>query len=79
MISKNLKDIEIFHNIKKLNYEVKIFKETYMKPNKVNFTIYKKNYANVVRFLSKKNLIGPAAGFYKSSFNDQVIQGIKFE
>jgi hypothetical protein len=79
MISKNLKDIEIFHNIEKLNYEVKIFKETYMKPNKVNFRIYEKNYANVVRYLSKKNLIGPAAGFYKSSFNDQVIQGIKFE
>jgi len=79
MIFKNLKDIKIFHNINKLEYKVRIFKDIYMKPNKANLNTYNKNYRNVLKFMSKKNLIGPAAGFYKSSFNDQVIQGAKFE
>lgn len=79
MIIQNLKDINIFYDISTLKYKVKIFKEIYMKPNKINFNTYNKNYKNVLRFMSKKNLIGPAAGFYKSSFNDQVIQGVKYE
>ena len=78
MLKENLKEVGIFYDIKNIKFTTKIFDNVYMHPNKKNYKTYKSNYDRISKFISKRNLIGPSSGFYKSSFNDQIIQGLKY-
>ena len=79
LLKESLKEIGIFSNIKKIKFTTKIFDNVYMHPNKKNYKMYKSNYNQISKFIPKSNLIGPSSGFYLSSFNDQIIQGLKYE
>jgi hypothetical protein len=78
LLKENLKEVGIFYDIKNIKFTTKIFDNVYMHPNKKNYKTYKSNYDRISKFISKRNLIGPSSGFYKSSFNDQIIQGLKY-
>lgn len=79
LLKENLQDAGIFFDIKKIKFITKIFDNVYMHPNKKNYKMYNSNYNKISKFISKRNLIGPSSGFYTSSFNDQIMQGLKYE
>jgi hypothetical protein len=79
LLKENLEEVGIFFDIKKIKFTTKIFDNVYMYPNKKNYKIYKNNYNKISKFIPKSNLIGPSSGFYTSSFNDQIMQGLKYE
>jgi hypothetical protein len=79
LLLDHLNKLSIFKCIKDLKHELKIYNNSLLKPTLANSKNYNYNYKKIKFFLLKKNIIGPSAGFYKYSFNDQVIQGMKYE
>jgi hypothetical protein len=79
LLLKHLNILGIFKSINKLQYELKIYKDALLKPTFDNRKKYNLNFNIMKTFLYQRNMIGPSAGFYKYSFNDQVIQGIRYQ
>jgi len=79
LLLNHLNKLSIFKCIKDIQHELRIYNKALLKPTLINNKNYNYNYRKMKVFLYKKNIIGPSAGFYKYSFNDQVIQGMKYE
>lgn len=78
VLFKDLKKIKIFKNLHLVKCEIKLFKNTYTKPTLKNYEKYNYNFKKISAIVKKSNLLGQSAGFYRNSFNDQIIQGIKY-
>jgi hypothetical protein len=79
LLLNHLNKLSIFKSIKKVQFELRLYKNAIFKPTLKNKRNYDYNYNKMKNYLFKKNIIGPSAGFYKYSFNDQVVQGMKYE
>jgi hypothetical protein len=56
---------------------LKQLKNTMMVPNRSNRDFFLIENKAILDILPNINLLGPASGFLSSSFNDQVVQGLK--
>lgn len=60
-----------------LKDSVKIIKSQLMIPNLYNMDLFTREYKDVQNHCPSFHLAGPSSGFFSSSMNDQIIQGLK--